>query len=136
MDPEDVKALEGFSALRSALFAREVTEPGRPFNVVVLSEDVSKGEQVDHWTLLGDGDAHIASGRAIGRRRIRVLDRPVAPKSAELRVTSAGPDLGSVSMKRYFADQDLVRLVTESNADSGETDTAKWMTGAAKETGR
>ncbi|MBQ6915056.1 MAG: alpha-L-fucosidase [Kiritimatiellae bacterium] len=136
MDPEDVKALEGFSALRSALFAREVTEPGRPFNVVVLSEDVSKGEQVDHWTLVGDGDAHIASGRAIGRRRIRVLDRPVAPKSAEIRVTSAGPDLGRVSMKRYFADQDLVRLVTESNADSGETDTAKWMTGAAKEAGR
>ena len=102
----------------------------------MLSEDVSKGEQVDHWTLVGDGDAHIASGRAIGRRRIRVLDRPVAPKSAEIRVTSAGPDLGRVSMKRYFADQDLVRLVTESNADSGETDTAKWMTGAAKEAGR
>ena len=136
MDPEDVKALEGFSTLRRALFAREVTEPGRPFNVVVLSEDISRGEQVDHWTLLGDGDEHIASGRAIGRRRIRVLDKPVAPKNAELRVTSAGPDLGHVSMKRYFADQNLVRLVMESNADSGETDTAKWMTGVSKEAGR
>jgi hypothetical protein len=62
--------------------------------------------------------------------------KPVAPKDPELRVTSAGPDLGCVSMKRYFADQELVRLVMESNADSGETDTAKWMTGAAKEAGR
>ena len=136
MAPEDVKALEGFSALRRALFAHEVTESGRPFNVVVLSEDISKGEQVDHWALFGDGDTHIVGGRAIGRRRIRVLNKPVAPRNAEVRVTASGPNLGRVLMKRYFADQELVRLVMASNADSGETDTAKWMTGAAKEGGR
>ena len=136
MDPEDVKALEGFSTLRNAFFAHEVSEPGRPFNVVVLSEDISKGEQVDHWKLVVDGDVSIVSGRAIGRRRIRVLAKPVAPKDVDLRVTASGPDLGRVTMKRYFADPELVSLVNGASTDSGETDTAKWMTGAAKEAGR
>ena len=136
MDPEDVKALEGFSTLRKAFFAHEVSEPGRPFNVVVLSEDISKGEQVDHWKLVVDGDVSVASGRAIGRRRIRVLAKPVAPKDVDLRVMASGPDLGRVTMKRYFADPELVGLVTGASTDSGETDTAKWMTGAAKEAGR
>ena len=60
MDPEDIKALEGFGVIRRAFFANEVTEPGHAFNVVVLSEDISKGEQVDHWTLVGDKGVSLA----------------------------------------------------------------------------
>ena len=133
MDPEDVKALEGFGAIRRAFFADEVAEPGRSFNVVVLSEDISKGEQVDHWTLVGDNGAPIASGRAIGHRRIRVFERPVSARSVDVRVTASGPDLGRVAVKRYFVDPELVRVVMAATASSGETDTAKWMTGLEKE---
>lgn len=71
LDDEDVRALRGFAELKAALFANEVTEPGRPFNVVVLEEDLAGGEQVDHWTLLGD-----AGEGSRGARRVSGLGEP------------------------------------------------------------
>ena len=35
--------------------------------------------------------------------------------------------------KRYLVDPELIQLVRTATTDSGETDTAKWMTGAEKE---
>ena len=133
MDAEDIKALEGFGVIRRAFFADEVTEPGRAFNVVVLSEDISKGEQVDSWTLVGDNGVSLAKGRAIGHRRIRVFEKPVRARSVDVCVTAAGPDLGKITVKRYFVDPELVRVVMAATSSSGETDTAKWMTGLEKE---
>ena len=132
---EDVKALAGFKTLKDAFFAHEVTADGQPFNVVVLSEDISAGEQVDHWTLFGDKRPDglrdwIAGGRAIGRRRIRILDKTYAPKKAELCVAKTGPNPGKVTFRRYLVDEELLNLVRTATTDSGETDTAKWMTGA------
>ena len=123
LDADDVKALAGFGVMRKALFAREA----RPFNVVVMKEDVSKGEHVDGWRVLADG-REILRGRSVGMKRIRLLTEPVAAGKCEVGVTAGG---GKVELRRYIADADLVKTVLEADADSGETDTAKWMTGAA-----
>ena len=39
LDAADARALAGFNTMRRALFAKEVTKDGEPFNVVVLSEE-------------------------------------------------------------------------------------------------
>lgn len=133
LSDEDVRTLKGFGALREALFAHEVTAAdGEPFNVVVLEEDLAGGEQVDHWFLWGetaDGKRrHLAGGRAIGRRRIRLLSGGELPCTTALEVTAAGPDVRPVKVRRYRADGELVKLVQSATTDAGETDTAKWMT--------
>ena len=83
LDAEDVKALSGFKTLKDALFAHEVKQ-GESFNVVVMREDISKGEQVDEWEFVADGKA-ILRGKSIGVKRIRVLEAPCAAKSCEVR---------------------------------------------------
>ena len=129
---EDVRALKGFKTLLDAFFANEVTEEGAPFNVIELSEDLANGEQVDRWRFMVD-DLNLACGRAIGARRIRVLDRVVTSKNVRLEVLVHGGALLPVKMRRFLVDEELIRLVTRATATSGETDTARWMTGAAEE---
>ena len=133
LDEEDVRALRGFRTIRDAFFAHEVAGDGQPFNVIVMAEDVSRGEQVDHWYLFDGEKDYVDGGRAIGRRRIRVFDKAIVPNRLNLQIRSAGPDLGKISLKRYYVDPELVSLVKNSTVSSGETDTAKWMTGAGKE---
>ena len=133
LDEEDVKALNGFGTIKNAFFAHEVIGDGKPFNVIVLEEDVSGGEQVDHWHLFDGETKCLASGRAIGRRRIRVFDKEIVPDRLNLRIGSAGPGLGQVSLRRYRVDPELIGLVMDSSVSSGETDTARWMTGAGNE---
>jgi len=41
---------------------------------------------------------------------------------------ASGENLKGVSFKLYYADPELVRMVLAATTDSGETDTAKWMT--------
>ena len=126
LDAADARALAGFDAMRKALFAREVVSDGEPFNVVVLSENLANGEQIDGWRLVADGKA-LVSGSSVGRRRIRLLPQPVAPKSFSFEVTAAGSVPLPVSVRRYLADEELVKAVLEAKADGRETDTAKWM---------
>ena len=131
LDAEDVRALRGFKAMRDALFAKEAAE-GEPFNVVVLREDLANGEQVDGWRILAGG-REILSGAAIGARRIRLLAKPVAANDVQLEITKHGGNVLPVSMKLYFAGEELVAAIRGANADSGETDTAKWMEGKEQE---
>ena len=126
LDVDDVKALAGFKTLKDALFAHEAKQ-GEPFNVVVMREDISKGEQVDEWEFIADGKV-ILRGKSIGVKRIRVLETLCAAKSCEVKVLKDGGALQGVSFKLYRADPELVRLVLSSTTESGETDTAKWMT--------
>ena len=126
LDADDVKALAGFRTLKDALFAHEVSQ-GEPFNVVVMREDISKGEQVDEWEFGADGKV-ILRGKSIGVKRIRVLETPCAVKSCEVKVLKSGGAFQGVSFKLYRADPELVRLVLSATTESGETDTAKWMT--------
>ena len=126
LDADDVRALAGFGVMRNALFAHEAKD-GEPFNVVVMREDVSNGEQVDEWEFVADGKA-ILRGKSIGWKRIRVLETPCAAKSRELKVLKDGGALKGVSFKLYNADPELVKTTLSATGDDRETDTARWMT--------
>ena len=68
------------------------------------------------------------SGKSIGVKRIRVLESPVSVENCEVRVLKDGGSLQGVSFKLYLADPELVKTVLAATTESGETDTAKWMT--------
>lgn len=125
LDEEDVKALRGFGELKRLFFANKVTGSGA-FNVVVMKENLAKGEQVDGWELLADGKK-ILEGRSIGSKRIRVLPEPLTAQNCALRITANGGELQPVSLERYFVDPELVKVVLGATTETGETDTAKWM---------
>lgn len=129
LDEADVSALAGFGAIRKAFFSKEVKSKSGPstFNVVVMSEDIANGEQVDEWEFVADGKT-LFSGKSIGIKRIRVLEQPVSAEKCELKVLKSGGRHKNVKFRLYFADPELVKTVLSSNTDSGETDTAKWMT--------
>ena len=123
---DDCRALKGFSVIRKALFEREVKE-GEKFNIVVMSEGLKNGEQVDEWEFVSGGKV-LFKGKSIGNKRIRVLGTPETAKGCELKVLKSAGKEYNVSYKLYYADPQLVSLVLNSSSDHGETDTAKWMT--------
>jgi len=136
LDDEDVNALADFGRLRAEFFSKPVTNG--ICNVVVMREDVvARGETCDEWLLyeggeeflhsneLGDGNK-LAEGRNIGIERIRTLD---APRPAEkLRLKVYGDNAEALPMKFYFVEPDFLKAVLSATTESGETDTAKWMT--------
>jgi len=126
LDDEDVRALKGFQTIRQAFFARPVTTPREAFNVVVLKEDITDGELVDAYRVEADGKT-ILKGISIGIKRIRVLDEPLKADTVACIVEKSANGRASVTLKRYYVDPELVKLVTSAKVDDGETDTAKWM---------
>ena len=126
LDEDDVRALAGFGVMRNALFAHE-EKVGKPFNVVVMREDVSNGEQADEWELVADGKT-ILKGKSIGWKRIRLLETPCAAKNVDLKVLKDGGGLKGVSFNLYSAAPELVKAILNATGDDRETDTAKWMT--------
>ena len=131
LDDADVKALAGFGVMRRALFAHEVKDGGEPFNVVVMSEDISMGERVDEWEFVADGKA-ILRGKSIGAKRIRLLETPCTAKTRTVKVLKGADGDVAVSFRLYLADPELVKTILDATAKSGETDTAKWMTASEK----
>jgi alpha-L-fucosidase len=122
---EDVSALKNFGVLKKAFFSREVAEG--LCNVVVLKEDVSRGERVDEWRLDSCGETLLA-GKSIGIKRIRILPRRTAAETLRLNVkgkSKVQPRLLPISA--YLVDDELLELIRSVKVDSGETDTAKWM---------
>ena len=99
-------------------------------NVVVVRENVTGGEFADGWTVKAKGEV-VASGEVLGIKRIRVLDEarprkdlsfePILPKGRRPKGWAAYADF-------YYADPELIKLVQSATTESGETDTAKWMT--------
>jgi len=130
LDEADVKALSGFALMRRALFAHEVKD-GEDFNVVVMAEDISKGERVDEWEFVNGGNA-ILHGKSIGAKRIRLLETPCAAKSLKVNVLKCDGAVGDIPFRLYRADPELVKEVFAATTESGETDTAKWMTATMK----
>ena len=137
LDDEDVKSLRGFKELKDAFFARHVDEGGSA-NVVVMTEDVSHGELVDGWSLVqekkkwlwGAETKLLAEGKTIGIKRIRVLREPAKTSEIKLRPSWPRdfPSGYSLHCSYYYADPELVSLIESATTESGETDTAKWMT--------
>jgi len=129
--PEDVAALKRFGALRKEFFARTGDENGH-CNIVVLSEDVSKGELASRWTLTAKGKT-LASGTALGIKRIRVLPQTVAKADINFNVT-LGTNLEARTTKHeprttfYYVDPKTLNRVMNATTTNGETDTAQWMT--------
>ena len=132
LDEEDVKALKGFKALKDAFFAHEA-KWNEKWNVVVMREDLSAGEEIDAWELAAEGRI-VAFGRSMGHKRIRVFDKPMEKEGTVL-TTMQSPlaDTSGFQARYYYVDPELVKLVKSATTESGETDTAKWMTGVEKE---
>ena len=135
LDDDDVAALKGFKALVDALFAREATGVGEPFNVVVMGEDLAKGEQVDAWEFVADGKT-VLSGKSIGVKRIRLLEEPCVAMDCKLEVRKDGGDLQGVCVRRYLAAPELVRKILTAKGDDRETETGLKMLTADKRPAR
>ena len=124
LDEEDVKALEDFGKLKAAFFSYPVTNGF--CNVVVMSEDVgAHGEACEGWQLF-DGEEMIASGKTIGIKRIRTFER--LHRAENLRLEVCGDDAKALPMKFYYVKPDFLKAILSATTESGETDTAKWMT--------
>ena len=128
LDAEDVTALKGFGSLLKVFFAHEASR-GDPFNVVVMKEDVSCGERVDAWQLVADGKV-LLEGRSVGIKRIRTLENPIKAEEVVVRVVSSAGAPGKIGVLRYFVKPDILKDVLGATTESGETDTARWMTEA------
>lgn len=129
---DDINALKGFNILREALFANEINSPNGLVNMVEMNEDLSMGEQVDHWRIKG-GEAVLLDGRSIGSRRIRFLPKTIAKKDLSLHITAHGGNLQKITLKCYYVDPKLISLIEDDSTPFVETDTAQWMTGNAIE---
>ena len=124
LDDEDVKALADFGKLKAAFFANPVTTG--LCNVVIMSEDVvNRGETCDEWRLF-DGKEKLIYGRTIGIKRIRTLDRP--RRAENIRLEVYGDNAEALPMKFYYVEPEFLKAVLSATTESGETDTAKWMT--------
>ena len=60
------------------------------------------------------------------RKYIKVLDEP-------MKLGPRAEPFTDLAVGRYYVDPELVRLVRDASSTSGETDTAKWMTGVKGE---
>ena len=125
LDNDDIAALKGFKMLKDALFVNEVKDGG-PFNVVVMRENLSHGEQVDEWEFVADGRA-ILSGKSIGVKRIRLLEKPCSAKEWNLEVRRDGGELQGVDVRLYLAAPEVVRTVLNATGDDRETETVLKM---------
>ena len=129
--PEDVAALKRFGELRKEFFANPSPEK---YNVIVLREDVSKGELVDGWELKTTGHKRLLSGRAIGIKRIRVLPETLSVLDTVFEHTLADGAVGRQEVRQmfYYVEPKTLNRVMNATTTNGETDTAQWMT-AGKE---
>ncbi|MBQ2625744.1 MAG: alpha-L-fucosidase [Kiritimatiellae bacterium] len=141
LDEEDVKALKGFKELKDAFFAKPVYGSGRA-NVVVLWENVEHGELAPGWKLVrkaqagtsASGEVPLASGKVIGAKRIRILPESVPVEEIKLARPTVADFAGPlpkdyfIYARHYYTDPELIHLIQSATTESGETDTAKWMT--------
>ena len=122
--PEDIVALKRFNALRKEFFANEVTTG--PYNVVVLTEDVSEGEFVNSWKVSAAGQA-VVSGTAVGIKRIRVLKTPAdaAATTLDYTVLEGRKEDHPVRMRLFRVDQKTLDGVMNAKTDIGHRDAIK-----------
>ena len=132
---EDVAALKRFGELKREFFAKEVTNG--LCNVIVLQEDVTHGECVRRWDLLVQhttvSNLSLGVGSALGIKRIRVIKGPCAVDAISLDCWALpGEGIQVAKPKFYLVDQKTLNRVMNATTTNGETDTAQWMTKAAK----
>ena len=110
---EDVGCLRRFEEIRKEFFSKPVADASSPFNVVVMTEDIERGERVDEWRIVLDG-RELAKGGKIGTKRIRVLDALVSGKELKLEVVKGDAKADEIKIELFAADAELVRKVMAS----------------------
>ena len=110
---EDAGCLRRFAEIRRAFFSNPVRDPATPFNVIVMAEDIARGERVDEWRIFLDG-RELAHGGKIGAKRIRVLDAPVSGRKLKLEVLRGDATTDEIKVELFAADEVLVRQVMAS----------------------
>lgn len=111
----DVASLKRFTDLREHFFAQRVTDPREGFNVVVLREDVSRGERIDGWSFELDGQP-VFTGVSVGIKRIRVSEKMLKGEKSAFRVLKSAGAPGEVDVELYRADPELVKAVLSATA--------------------
>jgi Alpha-L-fucosidase len=83
----DVQRLAEFGEWQRETFARDLTGTGEEFNVIMLQEDIAKGQRVEKFHVEASEDGKtwetIAEGTTIGYKRLIRLDSPL--KAAHVR---------------------------------------------------
>ena len=128
LSPVDAANLKEFGEIRAKFFSNKVAEgsfdagggeaeiAGKgDFNVIVLRENLSKGEQIDGWELWldrKDGTSErLVNGISVGVKRIRTLPRKVAGEKLRFIVTASAGQPQDVTFRLYDADPSLVEQV-------------------------
>ena len=110
---EDAGCLKRFAEIRRAFFSNPVKDASTPFNVIVMTEDIERGERVDEWRVVLDG-RELARGGKIGTKRIRVLDAPVSGRELKLEVLKGDATADEIKVELFAADEGLVLSVMAS----------------------
>ena len=74
----------------------------------------------------GDREEGLIYGRTIGIKRIRTLKSPCRAENMRLEVY--GDNAAALPLKFYYVEPEFLKAVLSATTESGETDTAKWMT--------
>ena len=112
---EDAGCLRRFGEIRKAFFSKPVKSASSPFNVIVMTEDIERGERIDQWRVVLDG-RELAKGGKIGTKRIRVFDRPVSGKNLCFEVLKGDAKPDEIKLELFMADEELVGKVMASEA--------------------
>lgn len=135
---DDARELRRFAEIRAALFADEVAAGAdgvcsapAGFNVALMREDVSRGELVDEWELVADGET-LFRGKSIGNKRMRLLREPRAAERCEVRILR-GEQGARVALALYRAPEGMVRAVLDAVGDDRETETVGYVSAQAAE---
>ena len=113
---EDVRELRRFREIKERFFSVPVRDGGL-FNMIVMSEDIRKGERIVHWDLFAGKDA-LLSGKSIGRRRIRLLDKPLLAKDCMVKAFDADGGVISVRTEFFRVDPKLAQSVSDATDPS------------------
>jgi alpha-L-fucosidase len=107
---EDVKALKGFADIKNKFFSCKVNSVSTPFNMVVIREDVARGEHIDAWRLVLDGK-EIDKGISIGAKRIRVFPELLSGKELKFEITAGSAKESDVEIELYSVEPSLMKSV-------------------------
>lgn len=125
MCEEDAAVLRRFGELQRRFFANKVGS-GK-CNIVVMREDVARGERVDGWKLTANGKA-LLTGRSVGIKRIRILPEPVEVR--DIRLETIGNDVKTLPLEFHMVDVELLNEIEAATSKAGETETAEKMNAA------
>jgi alpha-L-fucosidase len=110
---EDVKALKGFAEIKNKFFENKVKSVSDKFNMIVIRENVAKGEHIDGWKLVLDGN-EIDKGVSIGAKRIRVFKEQLSGKELKFEITAGSAKPCDVKIELFNVEPSLMKSVMDA----------------------